>query len=306
MAMRPFAVAAGALLGLSTLFLSATPAAPAAKQAATIPAAKADPKPRPGRAPVVVAHRGASAYAPENTLTAVDKAHELGFTWVETDVQRTFDGELVVMHDVSLARTTDVEQVFPDRAPWQVADFTAAEIARLDAGSWFGQEFAGAGVPTLEEYLRRVEANGQKLLLELKKPTLYPGVEEQTLKELANEGWLDGRHMGHRLVIQSFDADAVRTVHDLEPGVKTGFLGTPAVSELPEYAVFTDQINPNHSTVTADYVAQVHALDGAHDRRLELFAWTVDDAATARRVADAGADGIISNAPDVVRDAVGG
>ncbi|MDT0379909.1 glycerophosphodiester phosphodiesterase family protein [Streptomyces sp. DSM 42041] len=305
MAMRPLTVAAGALLGLSTLFLSATPAASAAGVAAALPAAKAAAKPGPGRAPVVVAHRGASAYAPENTLAAVDAAHDLGFAWVENDVQRTRDGELVVLHDESLARTTDVEEVFPDRAPWRVADFTAAEVARLDAGSWFGEEFAGERIPTLEQYLRRVEANGQRLLLELKKPTLYPGVESQTLKELANEGWLDRQHVARRLVIQSFEAGTVRTVHELAPEVTTGFLGTPAAADLPGYAAFTDQINPNHSTVTADYVSEVQALEGAHGRPLEVFTWTVDDAATARRVAEAGVDGIISNAPDVVRDAVG-
>ncbi|NED81407.1 glycerophosphodiester phosphodiesterase, partial [Streptomyces sp. SID11233] len=85
----------------------------------------------------VVGHRGAPAYAPENTLPSVDKAAELGFRWVENDVQRTKDGELIVLHDTTLTRTTDVEQVFPDRAPWNVRDFTAAEIARLDAGSWY-------------------------------------------------------------------------------------------------------------------------------------------------------------------------
>ncbi|THA26970.1 glycerophosphodiester phosphodiesterase [Streptomyces sp. RKND-216] len=304
MAMRPLTVAAGVLLGLSTLFLSATPAASAAGVAAALPTAKAAGKPGPDREPVVVAHRGASAYAPENTLAAVDAAHDLGFAWVENDVQRTRDGELVVLHDESLARTTDVEEVFPDRAPWRVADFTAAEVARLDAGSWFGEEFAGERIPTLERYLRRVEANGQRLLLELKKPSLYPGVEGQTLKELANEGWLDQQHVARRLVIQSFEAETVRTVHELAPEVTTGFLGTPPAAELPGYAAFTDQINPNHSTVTADYVSAVQALEGAHGRPLEVFTWTVDDAATARRVAGAGVDGIISNAPDVVRDAV--
>lgn len=88
-------------------------------------------------APVVFAHRGASAYAPENTLAAVDAADDLGIDWVENDVQRTRDGVLVVMHDTNLKRTTDVEELFPERAPWAVKDFTAAEIARLDAGSWF-------------------------------------------------------------------------------------------------------------------------------------------------------------------------
>ena len=265
------------------------------------PARAADDSP----VPLVIAHRGASAYAPENTLAAVDKAAELGIRWVENDVQRTKDGELVVLHDDSLRRTTDVEEVFPDRSPWKVKDFTAAEIARLDAGSWFGSEYAGARVPTLKQYVDRVEHNHQKLLLELKNPQLYPGIEQHTLKVLANEGWLDRRHVAGRLVVQSFSADSVRTVHDLKPAVKTGFLGTPPVSDLPEYAEFTDQINPSHGSLSMSYVSSVHAFTWPHGRPMEVLTWTVDDAATARRVAGYDVDGIITNKPDVVRDAVG-
>lgn len=292
MALRSFAAAAGALLGVSALFLTATPASAEG--------------PGSGRAPVVVAHRGASAYAPENTLAAVDKADELGITWVENDVQRTGDGELVVMHDTTLERTTNVEELFPDRAPWRVSDFTAEEISRLDAGSWFGAEYAGEPVPTLTDYLRRVEANGQNLLLELKAPALYPGIESQTLEELAGQGWLDRNHVRHRLALQSFDSASVRTVHRLAPAVTTGFLGTPPVPDLPQYAEFADQINPRWSSVDADYVKAVHAVNGAHGRPLQVLTWTVDDPVAARQLADADVDGIISNAPDVVRDAVGG
>ncbi|PWI19084.1 glycerophosphodiester phosphodiesterase [Streptomyces sp. Act143] len=259
-----------------------------------------------GERPTVIAHRGASAYAPENTLAAVDTAARMGIRWVENDVQRTKDGELVVIHDDSLRRTTDVEEVFPGRSPWKVKDFTAAEIARLDAGSWFGPSYAGARVPTLEQYVHRVDRNRQKLLLEIKNPALYPGIEQQTLKVLANEGWLDRRHRASRLIVQSFSVDSVRTVHELKPGVKTGILGTPSVAELSAYARFTDQINPSHSTITAGYVATVHAFDGAHGKPLELCTWTVNDAETARRVAGYGVDGVITNKPDVVRDATGG
>ncbi|MFE6332511.1 glycerophosphodiester phosphodiesterase [Streptomyces sp. NPDC057798] len=258
-----------------------------------------------GTRPTVLAHRGASAYAPENTLAAVDAAARLGIRWVENDVQRTKDGELVVLHDDNLRRTTDAEEVFPGRAPWKVKNFTAAEIARLDAGSWFGPAYAGARVPTLEQYLHRVERHRQKLLLEIKNPGLYPGIERQTLKVLGNEGWLDRRHLG-RLIVQSFSADSVRTVHDLKPAVKTGLLGTPAVADLPRYAEFTDQINPSHHSLSTGYVAAVRAFTGPHGRPLEVFTWTVDDAANARRVAGYGVDGIITNKPDVVRDAVRG
>lgn len=253
--------------------------------------------------PTVIAHRGASAHAPENTLYAVDKAAELGVDWVENDVQRTKDGELVVVHDDNLRRTTDAEEVFPDRAPWKVKDFTAAEIARLDAGSWFGAGYADARVPTLEQFVDRVELHHQKLLLEIKNPELYPGIEQQTLKVLDNEGWLDGPHLESRLIVQSFSAASVRTVHELKPAVKTGLLGTPAVADLDRYAAFADQVNPSYGSISSSYVAGVHAVEGPHGRPLEVFTWTVDDASIARLVAGYGVDGIITNAPDVVRDA---
>ncbi|MFD9079846.1 glycerophosphodiester phosphodiesterase [Streptomyces erythrochromogenes] len=299
MYVRPAAAAAAAFLGFALTLLGGT-----ASYAATGPGSGPGPLGLGG--PVVYAHRGASAYAPENTLAAVDLAMRLGFDWVENDVQRTKDGELVVIHDDTLARTTDVEQRFPDRKPWKVKDFTAAEIARLDAGSWFGDEYAGASVPTLRQYLDRVQRNRQRLLLEIKKPELYPGIEEQTLRVLGEAGWLDARHVAQRLVVQSFSADSVRIVHGLRPDLVTAFLGTPPVADLPRYAEFTDRINPWHTTITADWVAAVHGLLGAHGRAMEVDTWIVDDAATARKVQEMGVDGIITNAPDVVREAVGG
>jgi glycerophosphoryl diester phosphodiesterase len=256
--------------------------------------------------PTVIAHRGASAYAPENTLAAVDKAAELGIDWVENDVQRTKDGVLVVLHDDNLRRTTDVEEVFPDRAPWKVRDFTTAEIARLDAGSWFGHAYADARVPTLVQYVRRVEAHHQNLLLEIKNPDLYPGIEGQTLKVLADQNWLDPSHLASRLIVQSFSAAAVRAVHELKPAVKTAFLGTPPVTDLSACAAFADQINPSYGSLSKGYVSAVHAFTGPHGRPLEVLTWTVDTAATTRLVAGYGVDGIITNKPDVVRAALGG
>ncbi|MFE3142677.1 glycerophosphodiester phosphodiesterase [Streptomyces scopuliridis] len=291
---RTSVTTAAALLGVTALVLPG---------AAT---ASAGPATEPGSAsPVVIAHRGASAYAPENTLAAVDAAGGLGIDWVENDVQRTKDGRLVVIHDDNLKRTTNVEEVFPDRAPWKVKDFTAAEIARLDAGSWFGERWAGERVPTLKQYLDAVEANEQKLLLEIKAPEQYPGVEKDILRVLRQEGWLSRAHIRNKLVIQSFSADSVRTVHRLRPDLTTGFLGAPAVADLPAYAAFTDQINPAHAALTGDYVAAVHRLKGAHGKPLTVSTWTVNDAAGAVRVRDLGVDGIITNNPDVVRDAVG-
>ncbi|MFJ3200885.1 glycerophosphodiester phosphodiesterase family protein [Streptomyces sp. NPDC086989] len=309
MYVRPAAAAAAAFLGFTLTLLGGT-----ASSAATGPAGPSSPTGSTGPAgtagspgllgPVVYAHRGASAYAPENTLPAIDLARRLGFDWVENDVQRTKDGELVVVHDDTLARTTDVEQAFPDRKPWRVKDFTAAEIATLDAGSWFGEQYAGARVPTLREYLDRVQRNRQRLLLEIKKPELYPGIEEQTLQVLDEAGWLDEDHVQRRLVVQSFSADSVRIVHDVRPDVVTAFLGTPTVADLPTYARFTDRINPWHTTISADWVTAVHGLLGAHGKAMEVDTWIVDDPATTRKVQGMGVDGIITNAPDVVRNTV--
>ncbi|MET9846804.1 glycerophosphodiester phosphodiesterase [Streptomyces ossamyceticus] len=287
MHVRAVAAAAAAFMGAVGLLLP-TSAAEAASYADNL---------------MVVAHRGASAYAPENTLAAVDRADEMGFSWVENDVQRTKDGALVVVHDATLARTTDVEQVFPDRAPWNVRDFTVAEIARLDAGSWFDTRYAGARVPTLEQYMRRLSRNHQKLVLEIKNPQLYPGIEQQTLKVLANEGWLTPQHLRDRLVVQSFSPDTVRRVHELSPGVKTGFLGTPDIADLPEYAAFADQINSSYTTISPSYIAMIHAFEGPHGKPLEMLTWTVNDAENARKVVRYGVDGIITNKPDVVEEA---
>ncbi|MFF3905416.1 glycerophosphodiester phosphodiesterase [Streptomyces sp. NPDC001848] len=254
--------------------------------------------------PVVIAHRGASAYAPENTLAAVDKAADMGFSWVENDVQRTRDGRLVVIHDATLERTTNVRQLFPGRSPWRVKDFTAEEIAHLDAGSWFGARYAGVRVPMLRQYMERVSLNQQNLLLEIKNPELYPGLERQILKLLGNEGWLDADHLRNRLIVQSFSADSVRMVHDLRPGITTAYLGTPPLTELPLYARFADQINSTQTKLSARYVSAVHAVKGPHDRPMKVFAWDVNTAEAARRVSGFGVDGIITNAPDVVQTAI--
>lgn len=295
---RTLTRASGALTALAGIVLTA--AATTATATAAEPAADSA-----SAAPVVtVAHRGASAVAPENTLEAIDTAREMGIDWVENDVQRSKDGELVIMHDDTLARTTNVEELYPDRAPWKVSDFTWKEISTLDAGSWKGEEWAGARVPTLRQYMLQVTKNQQKLVLEIKKPELYPGIEEEILTELRKTGWLSREAVESKLVVQSFGADSIKAVHELRPDVKTGFLGTPAVADLPEYAAFSDQINSNHGTVSADYYAAVHALTGPHGKQLESYTWTVDDPARAVELAGWGADGIITNKPDVIAAAL--
>ncbi|RKN42388.1 glycerophosphodiester phosphodiesterase [Streptomyces hoynatensis] len=286
-------------LGSAAAEFAAPPAASPGRAGA------AGPRARDAAGPLVVGHRGASGHAPENTLAAAEAAADLGIAWVETDVQRTADGALILMHDTTLERTTDVEERYPGRAPWNVSDFTAAEIATLDAGSWFGAEFAGERVPTLGDWLAGLRSRGQSLLLELKSPELYPGIEAEVLAELERLGWLGGEP-GERLVIQSFDAEAVRTVHALAPGVETGFIGAPDPADVAEYAEFADEINPRYRDLTAAYVAGIQAHTGPQGRPLKVYAWTIDDGPAAVAAAGLGVDGIISDVPDVVRDALAG
>ncbi|MBF6046780.1 glycerophosphodiester phosphodiesterase [Streptomyces sp. NRRL B-1677] len=300
MRIRPVSAVTGVLLGLSALLLAAAPPTGAAVEAA--PAAKTL---RAGTPPAI-GHRGVPVRAPENTLASIDEAADLGITWVENDVQRTKDGALIVMHDTTLKRTTDAGRRFPGRAPWKVADFTLAEIQKLDAGSWYDRRFAGERVPTLRRYLQRVDHNRQKLLLEVKAPELYPGIERQLAGELQRAGWLNARHVRDALVVQSFSAPSLKAFHRVRPDVKTGFLGAPKPSELRSYAAFADQINPSHKSVTAAYVRAVHAVRGAHGRPLEVSAWTVDNGDRAVALARMGVDGIISNAPQVIEEALEG
>ncbi|MBB4892991.1 glycerophosphoryl diester phosphodiesterase [Streptomyces olivoverticillatus] len=283
----------GALAVLSSLGLT-TPAALAAEDTAV----------RASHDPVVIGHRGLPSEAPENTLASIDRASKKGVRWVENDVQRTKDGALIVMHDTTLERTTDAKQRYPRRAPWKVSDFTLAEIEKLDAGSWFDRRFTGERVPTLDRYLRRVDHNRQKLLLEMKAPELYPGIERQIVDGLRRAGWLDQRHVQGGLVVQSFNATSLKTLHHLRPDLKEGFLGAPKATELRSYAAFVDQINPSYEKVTPTWVRAVHALKGPHGRRLEISAWTVDDGDRAVALARLGVDGIISNSAHDIADAL--
>jgi glycerophosphoryl diester phosphodiesterase len=246
----------------------------------------------------VTAHRGASAYAPENTLAAFAVGIEQDADWIESDVQATKDGELVLMHDTTLSRTTDVEQRFPDRSPWNVKDFTLAEIKTLDAGSWFSEKYAGEPVPTLKEMVEQVRPTKSGILMELKSPALYPGIEKKVAAEFDSfPGYVRAAVAAGRLVVQSFDFDSMKTYKRIQPQMPVGLLGTPAYPDLDSYT-WADQINPHYGSFDAGYVARVHALG------MDIHSWTVNDAATMSAVLDRGVDGIITNHPDVLREVI--
>ncbi|MQA94006.1 MAG: glycerophosphodiester phosphodiesterase [Streptosporangiales bacterium] len=243
--------------------------------------------------PAVIAHRGASAYTPENTMAAFERAREMDADVVETDVQRSKDGVLVLLHDTTLDRTTDVERRYPDRAPWNVRDFTYAEIRKLDAGSWRGERFEDERIPTLNRLLAELTGSGMGLRLEVKSPELYPGIGEDVRDAFqARPYWL----VPGRLVVQSFDWEFMRDFTRLLPSVPAGLLGTPDSDELADLAEYADEVNPKHTTVDGDYVDRVHKLG------MDCHLWTVDEEEDIERALDLGTDGIISNRPDVARE----
>ncbi|QFG23739.1 glycerophosphodiester phosphodiesterase family protein [Actinomadura sp. WMMB 499] len=249
--------------------------------------------------PVGVAHRGASGAAPENTLAAFRTAARMGADMFEIDVQETKDHKIVLLHDSTLARTTNVEEVFPGRKPWRVSDFTLAEVKRLDAGSWFGDRFSKEGVPTLAEVMREMRPTGLGMLVELKDPARYPGVEKRVAAVLRGDKyWTAPDSRERRLVVQSFDWASVRRFHKVMPDVPTALIGKPKASTLAGHARYADQINPNHRELTAAYVRKVHAAD------MDVLTWTVNDAAGMRRVLGLGVDGVITDRPDVFRKVV--
>lgn len=165
----------------------------------------------------LVAHRGSSAYAPEHTLEAYRLALQQGADYVEQDLQITKDGVLVCLHDLTLERTTNVEDVFPNRFKlengtkhWYVSDFTLAEIKQLDAGSWFAAKFAGAKVPTWQEAIDLVRGKAG-LYPETKGPEVYGSrgfdMERLVLEQLKKNKLPDKKTP---VLIQSFSPASLR------------------------------------------------------------------------------------------------
>lgn len=242
---------------------------------------------------LAVAHRGASARAPENTLAAVRLAADLGADMVEVDLQRTRDGALVLLHDAGLGRTTDAATRLRGRSPWSVGSLTLEEVRRLDAGSWKAPEFAGEPVPTLAETLTVVGARpGMRLLVELKLPERHPGIVADLAAELA------AAHAGGvidlaRVVVQSFHVASVKELKARCPELVVGVLGLPPREHLPALGTWAGQVNPHHAALDAGYVEAVHA------NGMRCLTWTVDHRFAMRRVLRAGVDGVITNRPDV-------
>ncbi|QRG68268.1 glycerophosphodiester phosphodiesterase [Brevibacillus choshinensis] len=234
-----------------------------------------------------IAHRGASGYAPENTMAAFRKAVKMKADYIEIDVQATKDGKLVVIHDNTVDRTTD--------GTGKVSSFTLDEIRQLDAGSFFGPDFAGERIPTFDEVLD--EFRGKTgILIELKSPELYPGIEEQVAAALSERNM--DKPANEKIIVQSFNFDSIKTFHELLPAVPVGVLTSNkndlTDEKLAEFATYADYVNPTQKLVTEELVNRIHDLG------MQISVWTVRKPEEVEPLLKAGVDDIITDYPDYV------
>ncbi len=240
----------------------------------------------------VVAHAGGLAAAPQNTAAAVRLSVSQGADVVENDFQRTADGRIVVLHDTSLANTTNVEEVFPTRAPWNVGDFTLAEIRQLDAGSWFSPAFQGERIPTLRQWARAV-GDEAAMLIEAKTPELYPGIASQLATEVRSRPVLQRALRDGRLVVMSFNQIWVQRFHRVAPEVPVGIVYgyRPTPEELRLASTWVSDIVPALSVVDPETLRIARLLG------LRIDIWTVNTPEELRRAVDWGADAVITDVP---------
>ncbi|WP_030313974.1 glycerophosphodiester phosphodiesterase [Streptomyces flavochromogenes] len=270
-----------AVAGFAAVLVATASPALAAPRPTADDTAATSPWMRPAGAPVtVIAHRGASSAAPENTLIAGEVARRGGAVWIENDVQPSEDDVPYVLHDTTVDRTTD--------GTGPIRSLTSTELDALDAGSWFAPAFAGTHVPTLEAQLRDLRLRGGKLLLEVKGSHTYSQVRR--IVELVRE-----QGMSDRVFVQSFEVTHLRYVHELAPDLPLGLLRDTldtdplAVAEDLRLASY----NPSDRALSSrpELVRDLHAAGVA------VNVWTVDSPARWKALDALGVDGIITNRP---------
>jgi glycerophosphoryl diester phosphodiesterase len=228
---------------------------------------------------LVIAHRGASGHAPENTLAAFKKAIALGATFIETDLQLSRDSRFVAIHDDSVNRTTNGQG--------KVHDLSLAELRRLDAGSWFGSEFAGERIPTLEEILEFSKRHDVVFYLELK-PSGSWGAEHTLVGSLRTSGEIA------RTIVISFDATVLGALRKIEPTLMTGLLFDGQLDDPLQRAL---EVGARQLAVRGDLITP-GLLAEARKKDLQVVCWTVNQPAHMRLLIQAGVDGIMSDYPD--------
>lgn len=243
------------------------------------------PLPFAGR-PILFAHRGCSAAAPENTLAAFRKAAEAGIPGIELDIHRCASGELVVIHDDSLKRTTGLDAAVEETA--------YSVIAGLDAGAWFGPEFGGEKVPLLGEVF---ELLGDTVYYDIEIKTRERScgpVEQAVIESIYRSG------LASRILVSSFNPFSLREIKRLDPSIPTALIYTNH-PELPlpfrngggRFICRPDVMKPASDKVNRPSMFFKGRLAG-----YPVLPWTVDDPEEARRLLHLGAAGIISNLPE--------
>lgn len=232
--------------------------------------------------PAVIAHRGGSKYAPENTLAAFQYAVDQGADGIELDVHLSADGEVVVIHDAALDRTTNGSGFVHEK--------TLAELKELDAGSWFGAEFAGQQLPTLTEVFELV---GDKLLInvELKGPGLFKSALPEKVVEIVKRfSFTD------RVIFSSFKSWLLRMTGQLLPDARLGLLLMPGTLAKIARVLSRPVINPwafhpYYRSVTPRFVSC------AAKQNRQVLAYTVNDPDEIKRLTQMGIYGIITDDP---------
>jgi glycerophosphoryl diester phosphodiesterase len=230
-----------------------------------------------------IAHRGASGHAPENTMASFRLAAEMGAKFVETDLHLTRDAKIVAMHDQTVDRTTN--------GRGRISKMSLVELRGLDAGVKFlsvdGKSYKGERVPTLDEILEFTRTADVTFYLELKETQGW-GFEQSLVGSLRRADAIN------RVVIISFDAKVLETVHRIEPALAIGFLCEKPTLQLIEKAVAlgAKQFLPRADRITPELIAAAHRVN------LLFVVWTVNEIEDMRRVVALGVDGIISDYPD--------
>ena len=235
--------------------------------------------------PVRIAHRGASGkgLAPENTLAAFELALEIGVDALEIDVHATRDGQIVVLHDADLQRTTNRSGL--------VRELTFDQIRKADAGGWFGKPFRGERVPTLQEVLD-LARNRALVMIEVKADY----IAERTLQIIADA------KAEAQVVLQSFNPETVRRIRSLEPGIPAaqliGKLGTAAPRQ--QARKLAQRILRDGANALAIWHGALSPalFDEMRKRAISVWTWTVDEKESMRALALLGVQGIITNYPN--------
>lgn len=229
---------------------------------------------------LIYAHRGASKLAPENTMNAFKLAASAGAEGIETDVQLTKDQVPVLIHDENLRRTTN--------GTGFVQDYTYSELRLLDAGSWFNPKFSDSSIVSLDEFLVWFRDQGMFLNAELKTNVIeYKDIEAIVYESLKSKGVLD------RTVISSFNSNSITRLKDINPSIKTAFLTSTKIRNLPDYAksMGADGLHVKHRLLDKKLVKKCRR------ERLDLRIYTVNRPSMMKKCFKLEIDGLITDVP---------